>query len=107
LLIKSAKIKGVNDKSNFDETIIKKIFEIKDGEIGLITDNSFSKNYLILSEKTKFSSIDKNFSKFDTLEKTTKLGNAQEIYSLYDRNLNNKYEVKVNQKVLDRIKNSF
>ena len=107
LQIKDLEISNSNNQNIFDKNILKRIFEIRDSEIALITDNSFKKNFLVFSSNTKFIKMDSKLPNYEQLKAATKLNTAQQIFNLYDKNLNKKYSIEVNQKVLDRIKNSF
>ena len=107
LQIKDLEISNSKNQNKFDKNILKKIFEIRDNEIALITDNSFQKNFLVFSSNTEFIKMDSKLPNYEQLKATTKLSTAQQIFNLYDKNLNKKYSIEVNQKVLDRIKNSF
>ena len=107
LEIKDLEISGKNNQNIFGDNILKKIFEIRDSEIALITDNTFKKNFVVLSMNTKFTKIDTKSPDYEKLKASTKMNTAQQIFNLYDKNLNKKYKIEVNQKALDRIKNSF
>ena len=107
LQIKDLEISNSKNQNIFSKNILTKIFEIRDNETALITDNSFKKNFLVLSLNTEFIKMDSKLPNYDQLKATTKLKTAQQIFNLYDKNLNKKYSIEVNQKVLDRIKNSF
>ena len=107
LEVKELLILGLNDNKKFKTNVIRRIFDTKDGEIHLISDNTFSDNFIILTEKTNLKKFDKNSPKYDEYLKKAKLNFAQNIYSAYDKSLNSKYQIKVNESVLNRIKNSF
>ena len=107
LQIKDLEISNSKNQNIFSKNILTKIFEIRDNETALITDNSFQKNFLVFSLNTRFMKMDSKLPNYEQLKATTKLKTAQQIFNLYDKNLNKKYSIEVNQKVLDRIKNSF
>ncbi len=107
LLIKDYKISNLKQNDIFSEEIIKRIFEIKDGEVNLITDGQFNKNFLVLSIKTDFKKLDKNSNEFEKYEAKARLNLVNEIYKTFDESLNKKYNVELNQRTIDRVKNSF
>ena len=107
LLIKDYKISNLKQNDIFSEEIIKRIFEIKDGEVNLITDGQFNKNFLVLSIKTDFKKLDKNSNEFEKYEAKARLNLVNEIYKTFDESLNKKYKVELNQRTIDRVKNSF
>ena len=51
--IREITLQDVKDEAIFASDIIKEIFKIKDGELQLVTDSMFTKNYIILLKKQK------------------------------------------------------
>ena len=51
--------------------------------------------------------FDKNNQKFDEYKSRAKLGFANKIYSTFDGAINDRYDIKINQNVLTRIKNTL
>ena len=107
LEIKTTKITGINDKSVFTPNIIKEIFKINDGKLQLITNSQLTKNYIILAEKTEKIFFDKNHEKYEQYKTKARLNLANQIYSDFDKTVNDKYDVKINENVLSRIKNTL
>ena len=107
LKIKRIVIKNIKDETTFNSDIIKEIFKIKDGELQLITNSEFSKNYIILSEKTEKLPFSKNDKDYDQYKRKARLSLANEIYGDFDKTVNNKYDVEINENVLTRIKNTL
>ena len=107
LEIKTETLNGLNTKSIFTKGIKKRIFETSDNEVNLITDNNLENNYIIFSKNTKYRSVKPSTKEYQTFEKRAKLNLSDNIFNKYDQNLNKKYKVNINQKTLDRIKDSF
>ena len=105
--IKNINFKNTKNETIFNKDIIKEIFKIKDKEIQLITDSKLTKNFIIYSVKTEFMPFDKNNQKFDEYKSRAKLGFANKIYSTFDGAINDRYDIKINQNVLTRIKNTL
>ena len=107
LEIKKITLKDIKDESIFKSDIIREIFKIRDGEFQLVTNSMLTKNYIIYSEKTKklpFNQDSKNYAQYKA---KGKLNLANQIFSNYDKTINNEYNVEINQKVFDRIKNTL
>ena len=66
-----------------------------------------TKNYIIFSEQTKKLPFDKKNKDYQRYKSKAKLNLANQIYSTFDRAINDRYNVKINQKVLSRIKNTL
>jgi len=107
LTIQSTVIKDIKDKSIFTEEIIKKIFKFNDGTVELVTNSLLKSNYIVFIEKTKKLSIDKNMKDYDLYKSKAKLNLADNIFRTYDKSINTKYKVDVNQKAISRIKNTL
>lgn len=107
LEIKKLTLKNISDESVFNKDIIKEIFKVKDSELQLITNSSLSKNYIIHSINTELKPLDNTNKDFKEYETKAKLKLANTIYSIYDTTINDKYEININQKVLNRIKNTL
>ena len=107
IAIKSKKLKNLKDKGPFNEEIIKRIFQLKDNDINLISDRKFEKNFLIQVEKTSYKKLDKSSPDYERYKSQAKVNLSNSIYFAYDRNINNKYEIEINNKAIDRLKNSF
>ena len=105
--IKIITLKDIMDETTFDSAIIREIFKIRDGELQLVTNSMFSKNYIIFSEKTEKLPFNKKTKNYEQYRSKAKLNLANQIYSTYDEAINKKYNVEINQKVLSRIKNTL
>ena len=87
--------------------MIKEIFKVNDGEIQLITDSMLTKNYIIFAKKTEKLLFSKEIKSYSQYKSKAKLNLANQIYSTFDRAINDKYNVEINQKALNRIKNTL
>ena len=105
--IKRITLRDIKDESNFTAAVIREIFKIRDSELQLVTNSMFSKNYIIYSEKTEKIPFNKKTKDYEKYKAKTKLSLANQIYRIFDININEKYDVEINQKVLSRIKNTL
>ena len=105
--IKDYKINDLKQNEIFSEGIIKRIFLTKDGEIDLITNNTLTKSFLVLAVSTKYKDLDKDSNEYEQYEAKARLNLINMIYQSHDDNLNKKYKVVLNQRTIDRVKNSF
>ena len=107
LLVKDYKISNIKQNDVFDEGIVKRIFLTKDGDINLITNSTLTKSFLISTKNTEYKELDKKGNEFEQYEAKARLNLINKIYQSYDENANQKYKVEVNQRTIDRVKNSF
>ena len=107
LLVKDYKISNIKQNDVFDEGIVKRIFLTKDGDINLITNSTLTKSFLISTKNTEYKKLDKKGNEFEQYGAKARLNLINKIYQSYDENANQKYKVEVNQRTIDRVKNSF
>ena len=107
LKIESTTLTKLEGNAIFSSGVIKRIFETNDKSINLITDNMLKDNFIIYSKETELPKIKKQNKDYDNFKLKAKLRLANDIYNIYDLSLNKKYNVEINSKTLNRIKNSF
>ena len=107
LIVETATLTKIKDNNTFSPGIIKRIFESENKSLNLITDNMLKDNFIIYIKETKLPKIKKQNENYDNFKLKAKLRLANDIYNIYDLSLNKKYNVEINNKTLNRIKNSF
>ena len=107
LKINSTQITSLEDNKIFNKDIVKEIFKMNNNQLNLITDSSLSKNFVVYIVKTKNIKLDKTSKDYEEYKLKAKLSLSREIYKTYDKSVNAKYKIDVNNKAVDRIKNSF
>ncbi len=107
LEVKDYKINSLKQNEIFSEAIIRRIFLTKDGEIDLITNNTLTKSFLVFIIKTEYKDLKKDSNQYEQYEAKARLSLINKIYQSHDNNLNQKYKVELNQRTIDRVKNSF
>ena len=107
LEIKKITLKSVKDETVFNSNMIKEIFKVNNGDYQLITNSLLTKNYLILAEKTEKLLFDKNTKDYKQYKTKARFNLTNQIYNTFDKTINDKYDVKINEKVLSRLKNTL
>ena len=107
LIVKDYKVSSLKQNDVFSEGLVKQIFLTRDGDINLLTNNTLTKSFLILTKKTKYKTLDKKSNEFEQYEAKARLNIINKIYQSYDENVNQKYKVDINKRTIDRVKNSF
>ena len=99
-------IKTINDDSIFEINSIRMLYALPINSFTLINDknNNIFLVKIVSSKKNLFNKSDEEYVKF---VKNQNIDNRKSILQSYDQLLNNKYQVKINQKSLDRVKNYF
>ena len=107
LEVKNYKLSSLKQNDIFGEGLVKRIFLTKDKETNLITNSTLTKTFLIFTEKTKYKKLDKSSNDYEKYEAKARLNLINKIYKTYDDSINQKYKVELNQRTIDRVKNSF
>ena len=100
-------IKNLKENKIFTEGMIKRIYLTENKSLNLITDSRLSKNFIIYTIDTDFKKLLINSEDFKVYNKKAKLRISTDLYAMYDKLLNNKYDITINNKTVNRIKNSF
>ena len=99
-------ISSIEDDSKFEASSVKMLYSLPINSYTLVSDED-DKIYLVKllnSKKNIFSETDKNYLSFVSKENTN---TRKSIIQSYDQLLNSKYQVQLNQKTIDRVKNYF
>lgn len=107
LEVRNYQISDLKQNDIFSEGIIKRIFLTKDNKIDLITNSTLTKNFLVLTTKTEYKKLEKSSIVFEKYEAKARLALVNKIYKIFDDQLNKKYKVELNQRTIERVKNSF
>ena len=104
--IKKIRLNSVRDNKKFDINAVELLYSLPVKSLTLINDD---KNNIYLAKINGFESpvIDTENDKFKDYISKHKTNNRNSILKSYDLFLNNKYEVNLNQKAIDRVKNNF
>ena len=103
---KNISISSINDDEIFEINSVKMLYSLPVNSFTLVN-NSENKIYLVKitgSNKNQFNKSDDNYIEFVKSENTN---NRKNILQTYDQLMNTKYQVQLNQKTLDRVKNYF
>ena len=102
----NVEINTINDDSMFDINSVKMLYTLPVNSFTLINDkdNNIFLVKIADSKKNFFNKSDENYVQFVKNQNTN---NRKSILQSYDQLLNNKYQVNVNQKSVDRVKNYF
>ncbi|MDB3904526.1 SurA N-terminal domain-containing protein [Candidatus Pelagibacter sp.] len=104
--LKTISLNSINDHNTFEENSVKILYSLPINSFTLVSDKD-NEIYLvkIINSKDKpYSENDDNYLKFVQNQNTE---NRKSILASYDQLLNNKYNVQLNQKTIDRVKNYF
>jgi peptidyl-prolyl cis-trans isomerase D len=107
LEIKDYKISSLKQNDIFGEGLVKRIFLTEDNKTNLITNSTLTKTFLIFTRKTEYKDLKRSSNDYEKYEAKARLNLINKIYKSYDDSVNQKYKVELNQRTIDRVKNSF
>ena len=99
-------INSIKDDTTFEANSVKMLYSLLNNSFTLVNDKE-NKIYLVKlvnSKKNTFSKTDENYLNFVKNQNTN---TRKTILQSYDQLLNTKYQVQLNQKTIDRVKNYF
>ena len=102
----NVEIDTINDDSMFDINSIKMLYTLPVNSFTLINDKD-NNIFLVKIADSKKNFFNKSDEEYVQFVKNQNTDNRKSILQSYDQLLNNKYQVKVNQKSVDRVKNYF
>ncbi len=99
-------IKTITDDAMFDINSVKMLYTLPVNSFTLINDKD-NNIFLVKIADAKKNFFNKSDEEYVQFVKNQNTDNRKSILQSYDQLLNNKYQVKVNQKSVDRVKNYF
>jgi len=106
LSVKYITLNSINDNEKFEENSVKMLYSLPINSFTMVNDKE-NKIYLVKlvnSKKNTFDKTNENYLNFVNRQNTN---NRKTILLSYDQLLNSKYQVQLNQKTIDRVKNYF
>ena len=104
--IQTLKLNSIKDNKKFDINSIEVLYSLQENSYTLINDEQ---NNVYLAKIKKFNNkiINENDDKFNEYANKLNSNTKNSILKSYDLFLNNKYDVTLNKKTLERVKNYF
>ena len=104
--IQTLKLNSIKDNKKFDINSVEVLYSLQENSYTLINDEQ---NNVYLAKIKKFNNkiINENDDKFNEYANKLNSNTKNSILKSYDLFLNNKYDVTLNKKTLERVKNYF
>ena len=104
--IQSGSINSINDDKLFETNSIKMLYSLPQNSFSLVS-NTNNQIFLVKIKDVIKNTINKQGEEYKRFVNSQNTNNRKSILQSYDTLLNNKYQVQLNQKTIDRIKNYF
>ena len=106
-VIKQITLASINDDKILKQELVKQIYAFSENRVIVVTDIDLSENFLIYIDKIDNKSIDRKSEDYNKYFNLSKIKMVSNLYKTYDTYLKNKYEININHKALDAVKNYF
>ena len=106
-VIKKITLASKNDDKILKQELVKQIYAFSENRVIVVTDIDLSENFLIYIDKIDNKSIDIKSDDYNKYFNLSKIKMVSNLYKTYDTYLKNKYEININHKALDAVKNYF
>jgi len=106
-VIKKITLASKNDDKILKQELVKQIYAFSENRVIVVTDIDLSENFLIYIDKIDNKSIDGKSEDYNKYFNLSKIKMVSNLYKTYDTYLKNKYEININHKALDAVKNYF
>ena len=107
IAIKNTVIENQNDSKFFKKELVNQIYTFGEKKVIIATDIDLSENYLIYIEKIENTSIKVDSEEYTKYFNISKVKLRNNLYNIYDSYLENKYNIEINYKALESVKNNF
>ncbi len=104
--IKYITLNSINDNERFEKNSVKMLYSLPINSFTLVNDKE-NKIYLVKLVSTKKNTFDESDENYLNFVKSQNTNTRKSILQSYDLLLNTKYQVQLNQKTIDRVKNYF
>ena len=104
--IQSGSINSINDDKLFETNSIKMLYSLPQNSFSLVS-NTDNQIFLVKIKDVIKNTINKQGEEYKGFVNSQNTNNRKSILQSYDTLLSNKYQVQLNQKTIDRIKNYF
>ncbi|WP_440634866.1 SurA N-terminal domain-containing protein [Candidatus Pelagibacter sp. HIMB1746] len=104
--IQTGSINSINDDGLFEVNSIKMLYSLPQNSFALVN-NTNNQIFLVKIKDINKNTINKQGEEYKGFVNSQYTNNRKSILQSYDTLLNNKYQVQLNQKTIDRIKNYF
>ncbi|WP_440654244.1 SurA N-terminal domain-containing protein [Candidatus Pelagibacter sp. HIMB1506] len=104
--IQTGSINSINDDGLFEVNSIKMLYSLPQNSFALVN-NTNNQIFLVKIKDINKITINKEGEEYKGFVNSQNTNNRKSILQSYDTLLNNKYQVQLNQKTIDRIKNYF
>ena len=107
LTVKKINIESQNDDKILNKNLINQIYSFSEKKVIVVHDVDFVENFLIYIDEIENVDITENSDDYKKYFALTKVQIRNELFDTYDNYIRSKYEIDVNYKALDTVKNYF
>jgi len=103
--IEDISINGIRDNNFFSTKSNNQIFKLREKNFTIVDEIEKNKTFLVWVREIQKPSLNRASDEYDKYYHETIIGLKNNIYSSFDRYINQKYKVEINYKTLEKLKN--
>ena len=107
VIVKKISIDSLNDNKILKTELINQIYSFPEKRVIIVNDISLTENYLIYIDKIENVLIDYATDEFKKYSNLSKIQITNTLFNTYDDYIKSKYEIDINYKALNTVKNYF
>jgi len=105
--IQKITLNNINDNKILNEMVVGQIYAFPEKKIIIANDIKLTKNFLIYIDKVIDVSINEDSEDYEKYFKLAKISITNGLFNTYDKYIKEKYEIDINYKALNTVKNYF
>ena len=107
LSIQNIQINSLNDTKILKEEVLGQIYSFPEKKVIVVHDINLKENFLIYIDKVKNVTIDEKTAEYEKYLNLAKIKITNELFNTYDSYIKKRYNIDINYKALDNVKNYF
>ena len=98
---------NLDDNKVLKKEIVTQIYKFPEKNVVVVADIGFKESYLVYIDKVENASIKENSKDYEKYFTLSVNEMKNDLYNTYDSYLKKKYEININYRALDKVKNYF
>jgi len=107
IVIQKITLNNINDNKILNEMVVSQVYSFPEKKIIVANDIKFTENFLIYIDKVINTSISEDSDEYEKYFRLAKLSITNGLFNTYDNYIKKRYEIDINYKALDTVKNYF
>ena len=107
IIIQKINLTNLNDDKILEKELVNRIYKIPEKKIVVLHNIDLTKNLLVYIDKIQNVSVNEKSDEYKKYLNISRIQLANGLLNTYDRHIKEKYEIDINYKALEIVKNYF